>query len=75
MFAKFFLLVKLNIKHTYVKIFWEVRAIIETNLTASITKILKQISEEEEDEDFKESIPPAYVAWRAITTNLFLLGS
>jgi hypothetical protein len=25
--------------------------------------------------DSKESIPPAYVAWRAGTTNLFLLGS
>jgi hypothetical protein len=25
--------------------------------------------------DSKESIPPAYVAWRASTTTLFLLGS
>jgi hypothetical protein len=25
--------------------------------------------------DSKESIPPAYVAWRAGTTTLFLLGS
>ncbi len=25
--------------------------------------------------DYKESIPPAYVAWRAVTTALFLLGS
>ncbi len=25
--------------------------------------------------DYKESIPPAYVAWRAGTTTLFLLGS
>ncbi len=25
--------------------------------------------------DSKETIPPAYVAWRAVTTTLFLLGS
>jgi hypothetical protein len=25
--------------------------------------------------NYKESIPPAYVAWRAGTTTLFLLGS
>jgi hypothetical protein len=25
--------------------------------------------------EFKDSIPPAYVAWRASTTTLFLLGS
>ncbi len=25
--------------------------------------------------DYKESIPPAYVPWRASTTTLFLLGS
>jgi hypothetical protein len=25
--------------------------------------------------DSKESIPPAYVAWRAVKTSLFLIGS
>ncbi len=44
--------------------------ILYFSLCAGVFKLLRS-----PDIDSKESIPPAYVAWRAGTTTLFLLGS
>ncbi len=54
---------------TFVRI-GEEGAIVENQVRARIFKLLRSPRI-----NSKESIPPAYVAWRAGTATLFLLGS